>query len=241
MLVVLAAAMAAVSVPAASPASGETTTTPQSPLEAGVHVIGDSITDRAHNHDWSPLSAERRPRGWTVDAYPGRRVTALGVAPVPRTRDRETAIRHVFTMPRHRVGTAVIALGTNGADEAMTVADATRLYAQGIRLVRGALRWRGPKRVVLVTPWKDPSIEEGALKESTGLPYEPYQWASKTVVYRKAIHRVARATRGVCVMPWHTYASAHPARFRDGIHPDRIALRVWRRMLERAIRTCAQQ
>lgn len=209
------------------------------PIRLGVHIVGDSITYRAHVYKTSPLSAARRPDGWTYDAFPGRRVTALGTHYVPRTTDYWTAVKHMFTPPRQEVATGVIALGTNGADEVMTVSEAAALYAAGVRRLRASLNWRGPKRIVLVTPWRDPSIEEGGVNPFTGRSYPPYQWASKSEVYQQAIYRVSRNSSGVCVMPWHRYAAAHPEWFRDGVHPQAEGLTVWKNLLVRTIRECA--
>lgn len=133
----------------------------------------------------------------------------------------------------------MIALGTNGADHTMTVQEAADLYATGVRTLRSTLRWkRGPRTVILVTPWKAPRIEEGATNPTTGAGYAPYTWSTKDDVYRAAIRRVAANTRNVCVMPWHTYVAAHPERLVDGVHPDTEGLRVWQRMLYAAIRGC---
>src|SRR3954471_14515004 len=212
--VLLAAASLSVAAPArAAP----------SEVGQGVHVIGDSVAWRAAR---GVLSVENRPAGWTIDAFPGRRVTALANGYVPRTEDEATAETHAFDLPRARISTAVLALGTNGADEVLTVAQAAGIYAAGIRTIRARNVWnRGvAKNVVLVMPWKEAAIEEGVMNAHTGEPYQPYTWASKTTVYRQAIARVAANSGNVCVMRWDQYASTHPARFPDGIHPDALGL-----------------
>lgn len=208
-----------------------------SPIYRGVHVIGDSITNRAQN---TVLSEANRPDGWTLDGFPGRRLTALTAPYIPATVDKASAIRHGFRLPRAHISTAVLALGTNGADDVLTVSEAAAIYAQGVRAIRSRNVWtRGaPKKVILVTPWRNPGIEEGVIDPSSGLPFWPYQWASKGVVYTEAIERVAANSGGVCVMRWDVYAAAHPARFPDGTHPDEIGMTAWRSLLYHAIRTC---
>lgn len=214
------------------------------PTDRGVHVIGDSITYRAHAYDWSPLNKANRPPRWTVDAFPGRRMTAVRTRYVQPTDDYWTAVKHIFRVKprRHRVHTVVVALGTNGADHEMTVRQAARFYARGVRILRHRPIWRrGPKRIVLVTPWRDPEIKEGATRENSEgetVEYPPYQWADKSVVYRKAMYHVARHSSRVCVVPWHRYAAAHPNRFKDGVHPDRIGVEAWDRQIRRGVRDC---
>lgn len=215
------------------------------PVTDGVHVMGDSIAHRVHNRSLAP---RRRPRAWTVDAYPGRRVTALGtryVEPVPyparEPGDYWAGTRHTFHVHPlwgQTIRTAVIALGTNGADHDMSVGEATDLYVRGIRTIRGRPIWKPRKRVVLVTPWRDPSITEGAVNERTGNTYPPYTWSEKGEVYTTAIHRIARIFASICVMRWDRMAAQHPEWFTDGTHPNADGQLAWKRMLYRNIRRC---
>lgn len=211
-------------------------------VRRGVHVIGDSITYRAHK---GVLSPQNRPDRWTVDAFPGRRLTALTnpyvfwnqITYPSTTRSYTFSVSHINNPPRARISTVVIALGTNGTDEEMTVYQAAQMYAHQVRKIRAKNIWnRGPKKIVLVTPWKDPSIREGAINPHTGEPYLPYQWANKNIIYRKAIQHVVRNSSGIEMMSWHHHVSQHPEWLMDGIHPTAYGLRIWRNMLYRAIR-----
>jgi len=202
------------------------------PVKRGVHVVGDSITAGVHS---TLLSPDRRPHGWSGDGFPGRRVTALGEDYVPPTTDYLPAVRHMFTPSRHRAETVVIGLGTNGADTDMSVEEATALYSEGVSRLHTSL---SPKRVVLIMPWKDPSITEGAVSPRTGVPYAPYQWAEKGTTYRQAILAVAASDPAVCVMRWDTYISAHPGQLKDGIHPNATGQETWKSLLFRTIRSC---
>jgi len=215
------------------------------PIVDGVHVIGDSIAWRVHRR---PLAPRHRPRGWTVDAFPGRRVTALGNSygdpvdyPAQNSAEYQAATRHIFKV-RHLWGrtvrTVVVALGTNGADTDLTVREATQLYAQGVRRLRTRPIWKPGRRVVLVTPWRASYIEEGAVNPYTGNPYPPSAWAEKSDVYTAAILRLARNTSGICVMRWDRAAARHPEWFRDGTHPNLEGQREWKRMAYRTVRRC---
>lgn len=205
-------------------------------VEQGVHVIGDSITYRAHR---SVL--KDRPAGWTVDGSPGRVPMALDRPYIAPTENYTLRTGHIFRPPRARIATAVLALGTNGTDEVLAPSEARALYAAGVRRIRSTNIWKaGPKRVVLVTPWKDPSLREGALHPLTGEPYIPRQWYDRTVPLRHAVHYVARMTAYVCVMDWASWAEDHPWHFPDGIHPDAAALQVWENMLRATINRCGR-
>jgi len=117
----------------------------------------------------------------------------------------------------------------------MSVEEATALYSEGVARLRTSL---SPKRVVLIVPWKAPSITEGAVNPRTGEPYLPYTWAEKGTTYRQAILAVAASDPAVCVMRWHTYISAHPGQLTDGIHPDATGKQAWKSLLFRTIRSC---
>lgn len=202
--------------------------------DRGVHVVGDSITYRAHR-GWT------RPADWTVDAFPGRRVTALGERYIYPTDDYWPAVRHIFTVqPReYNISTAVLALGTNGASTDMTVYEAAQLYAKGVRVIRDRPIWHAaPKRIVLVTPWKSPDITEGAINPRTGNPYPAYTWHEKGEVYRQAIWHVANNSSYVCVMDWASFIENRPELLNDGIHPNEDGLKYWRSMLIRTINNC---
>lgn len=204
--------------------------------DRGVHVVGDSITYRAHR-GWT------RPADWTVDAFPGRRVTALGENYIAPTTDYWPAVRHIFTVrPReYNISTAVLALGTNGADEDMTVYEAAQLYAKGVRIIRERAIWNtGAKRIILVTPWKSPSISEGATNPRNGKVYLPYTWHDKGEVYRQAIWHVANNSSYVCVMDWASFIENRPDLLADGVHPNEDGLKYWRSMLIRTINNCGE-
>lgn len=137
--------------------------------------------------------------------------------------------------------TAVLALGTNGSDEEMTVAEAKAYYTAAVKRVRYHGDWRaGPKRVVLVTPWRDPSHAEGNINPNTGNEYAPYQWADKLAVYDRAIRQLDRELPYVCVADWRTYASTRPWVFSDGVHPKLHGRKMWARILIRAIDGCGR-
>lgn len=167
-------------------------------------------------------------------------MTALGTHYIAPTSVYERYVRHIFTIRRHRpMRTAVLALGTNGADEEMTVAEANDYYATAIRRVRYHGDWRpGPKRVVLVTPWRDPFHAEGNVNPNTGSEYAPYQWAEKMGIYYRAILQVAREDPYVCVANWRAYARTRPWVFSDGVHPRLHGRRMWARIVIRAIDGC---
>lgn len=180
----------------------------------GVHVIGDSIAGGVHK---TALDADHRPPRWTVEARAGRRMTALGTWYIRPTNDYWRYVRHIFTINRHRpMRTAVIELGTNGADEDMTVAEAKAYYRDAVRRVRYHGDWRtGPKRVVLVTPWRDPSHAEGTSNPRTGQP-------------------------SVCVANWRAYARSRPWLFSDGVHPRQHGREAWARIVIRAVDRCGK-
>jgi len=205
----------------------------------GVHVIGDSIARGVHK---TALDADHRPPRWTVDARGGRRMTALGTWYIPRTNNYWRYVRHIFSINRHRpMRTAVIGLGTNGADEDMAVAEARTYYRNAIRRVRYHGEWRtGPKRVVLVTPWRDPSHAEGTSNPRTGQPYASYQYADKLAVYYRAILHVAREEPYVCVANWRAYARSRPWLFSDGVHPRQHGREAWARIVIRAVDRCGK-
>lgn len=171
LITLVAAALVAVS--AGSPAAA---TTPTDLTRAGVHLMGDSI---AYHVAKGPLAPGTRPPGWTTDAFPGRRVSALDTYYIPQTTVYAQASRHAFSIQRSsRIRTAVLALGTNGMDGDITVTEAARIYEEAVQRVRYQGIWHtGPKRVVLVTPWKDPAIAPGAINPATGKEYAPYTWA----------------------------------------------------------------
>lgn len=212
----------------------------RAPLSArGVHVIGDSITYHSLVKDRSILT--RTERSWTTDGSPGRVVDSLGRRYIAPTTDYGPRTRHIFTPPRARIATAVLALGTNTGAEVLSGAEARALYAAGVRRIRKVNIWKaGPKRIVLVTPWKSPSIKDGAINPATGEEYPPFRWYDRTVPLRRAIYHVARHTGYVCVMDWAAYAERHPGRFPDGVHPDAIGREVWRRMMKRTIDNCGR-
>lgn len=233
----LGALVAASTLLSPAPTGATTTPTPVPPLvDRGVHVVGDSI---AWGVFGGVLSAERRPVGWTVDAQSGRRVIALEREYIAPTTDYLLRTSHIFRPPRARVSTVVLELGTNGTDKVLTDTQARDLYVAGIRRIRSTNIWRtGPKRVVLVTPWKSPTITEGAVDPVTGRPYPASKLYDRTVPLRRAILRIAAASAYVCVMDWASYVEAHPERLHDGIHPDLLGRQVWARMAMRAINGC---
>ncbi len=219
------------------PASSAPSATGTTPLtQQGVHVIGDSITAGVHA---GVLRADRRPAGWTVDAQAGRRVLALDREYIAPTTDHLRRTGHIFRPPRARVATVVLALGTNATDEVLTDAQARALYVAGIRRIRSTNIWKaGPKRVVLVTPWKSPSITADAIDPVTGLGYPASKLYDRTVPLRRAVLHIARMSAHVCVMDWASYVEQHPARLHDGVHPDLLGREVWARMLKRTINAC---
>lgn len=233
---VIGVGLSATAVAAPQPASSAATGTVTPLTQQGVHVIGDSITAGVHA---GVLRAGRRPAGWTVDAQPGRRVLALDREYIAPTTDYLRRTGHIFRPPRARVATAVLALGTNATDEVLTDAQARALYVAGIRRIRSTNIWKaGPKRVVLVTPWKSPSITADAVDPATGRGYPASKLYDRTVPLRRAILHVARMSAYVCVMDWASYVEQHPARLHDGIHPDALGREVWARMLKRTINAC---
>ncbi len=203
----------------------------------GVHLIGDSI---AYHVAKGPLAPGKRPPGWTTDAFPGRRLSALDTYYIPKTTVYGQAIHHAFTIQRtSRIRTAVLELGTNGMDGDISVTEAARIYEEAVRRVRYQDVWHtGPKRVVLITPWKDTSIAPGAINPGTGKEYPPYTWAYKGKVYADAIRQVAARNRYVCVMPWDKVVAANPSLLQDGIHPTYAGRFVYRDLLFKTIRTC---
>lgn len=226
-------AASALVAPQPASAAGSGSTTPLT--QRGVHVVGDSIAAGVH----TTVLRTGRPPGWTVDAQPGRRVLALDRAYIAPTTDHQLRTGHIFRPPRARVATVVLELGTNATDEVLTAAQARALYVAGIRRIRAANIWRtGPKRVVLVTPWKHPSIDADAIDPRTGSPYPASKLYDRTVPLRAAVTHVARMTGYVCVMDWASYVEQHPERLHDGIHPDALGREVWARMLKRTINTC---
>lgn len=205
------------------------------PIDRGVYVVGDSIAWRINR---APVRMGH-PR-WTFEAFPGRRVTALGEDFIPPTSSYTPAVTHMFTPhPARRVGSVIIALGTNGADGDLSLSQAAALYAAGVNRLRSADIWRkGPKRIILVTPYRVPSIAPGAV-DANGVPYQSYQWAYKQGLYARAMHYVAAHTGHVCIMPWRRYVSQHPRKYLiDGIHPNPTGKRLWRSLAERAVRRC---
>jgi lysophospholipase L1-like esterase len=208
--------------------------------QEGVHVIGDSITAGVHT---TVLTESNRPKGWTVDGFPGRRVTALNKPYIRATEEYWPSVRHIYRPDvEQRVSTVVLAFGTNGAGYDMTMYQSAKLYAEGIRQIRSRDIWdkHRPKRIVLITPFRDPAIQEGAVSPS-GEPYFPYQWAEKATVYGQAINHVAAHTDFVCVMDWRAYVETrYQWVLHDGTHPTAYGKRVWARMLKRTIRNCGR-
>lgn len=215
--------------------SAVATTAPLS--HQGVHVMGDSITRGVHR---TALDPENRPPRWTSDGRQGRRMTALGTYYVPRTTDYWRGVRHIFVIERNRpMSSAVLALGTNAAPHDMTVAEAKDYYLEAVRRVRYQRVWRrGAKRVVLVTPWRDPSHAEGNINPETGREYAPYQYADKLGAYHRAILQVAREEPYVCVANWRAYARTRPWALSDGVHPTAHGRRMWARIVIRAVDDC---
>lgn len=219
--------------PASSAGAGTGSTTPLT--HQGVHVIGDSIANGVH----ATVLRTGRPAGWTVDAQSGRRAMALDRIYIAPTTDHQRRTNHIFRPPRARVSTVVLELGTNATDAVLSGAQARALYVAGIRRIRSTNIWRtGPKRVVLVTPWKHPSIDAEAIDPRTGRAYPAWKQYDRTVPLRAAVTHVARMTGYVCVMDWASYVEQHPERLHDGIHPDALGREVWARMLKRTINAC---
>lgn len=202
------------------------------PMKDGVYVIGDSITFMMNN-------SALHPKGVDMDGFPGRRITALDQPYIAPTRDYWPAVEHAFTpTPTHRVRTVVIALGTNGADTDLTVDQAADLYRAGIAQIRATDIWKpGPQRIVLVTPYRAPRIDQGHTGPN-GEPWRPYQWATKMGVYAAAMHHVAQTDDHVCLMPWRAAISRHPGWLLDGIHPNAKGRALWRDLLVRTVRAC---
>lgn len=224
---------APVAVPVAAHAKSE-----PDPVTNGVHVIGDSITHGAHK---TVLSPANRPKGWTVDAFPGRRVTALGTRFIAPTTDYWPAVSHMFRIKRStKVGTVVLALGTNATDGDLTDAEARAMYRDAVRRVRALPIWKpGPKRVVFVTTFRDPAIRPEATNPRTGRIYAPYTWAYKQATLTKAMRHVARNTGYVCESNWRGYIkSRYGWATTDGVHPTMHGRRMWRNLLFKAIRNC---
>lgn len=207
------------------------TPTAASAKERHAYVVGDSISYRMSH-------SALRPKGWTWDAFPGRRITALTQPLLSPTADYWPAVTHMFDIkPRHRVSAVVIALGTNGADTYLTVDQAKAIYLRGISELRRRNIWRrGPKRIVLVTPYRVPGIEQGHIDPATGKEYAPYQWASREAVYAKAIRQLARERAHVCLMNWR--AQVKPSMLLDGIHPNTKGRRLWRNLALKAVDNC---
>lgn len=198
-----------------------------------VYVIGDSITALMAKSDY-------RPKGWRMDGFPGRRITALAQPYSARTTDYWTAVSHIFA-PRvsHRVNTVIIGLGTNGADVDLTVEQAAGLYREGIARIRQQDIWLpGAQRIVLVTPYRVPRIDAGHVSPATGQEYEPYQWASKMGVYAAAMREIATQDAHVCIMPWRAVVSKHPGLLVDGIHPNARGRKVWRTLAIKSVNRC---
>lgn len=222
-----------VAVPVAAHAKGE-----PDPVTNGVHVIGDSITHGAHK---SVLSPRNRPAGWTVDAYPGRRVTALGTPFIAPTTDYWPAVQHMFKIRRSsRVGTVVLALGTNAPDVDVTPAQARAMYAAAVRRMRAMNIWKkGPKRIVFVTTFRDPSVGPSTVNAKTGRVWAPHTWAYKQGILTAAMKHVAKNTGGVCISDWRGYIET---RYRwattDGVHPTQHGRKMWKNRLFKAIRNC---
>lgn len=208
------------------------------PVTDGVHVIGDSIAFQVHRD--TELSAA--PANWTVDAFPGRRLTALRTRMVDETRDYDVAVKHVFKIKRKtRISTLVLALGTNGADSVMTVDQVARMLTRAVTRLRGLPIWKhSNRRVILVTPYVAPRIRQGATDPATGQPYPRRHWADKGAVYARAMSRLDHADVGVCVMPWRAVAQRRPSLVSaDGVHPTQEGLEVWRSLLLDTVKKCS--